>query len=242
MTRIELAEAAKRVKASLDTVSIEMTRLLDETRQRTSDHLGHLVEEATSSLGDFAKTVAGATTQLVSATSEAHNVAIAKTQDVTKRVADLAGEAEGAIRRLRAVEPPPMMLAERLEKVADSLVRMAADTEHAREQLLEAGQEAGKVTRSLTEATKGFAEATNVIGHIQAESVRRVDEAATSLQLRLDGLGQSLESRKNQLQVLEEQTTRTGRAAQDAVDAARIVLEQLTRMTRELTGFINSKA
>ena len=93
-TRIELAESAKRVKATLDSVSIEVGRLLSELQQRSSDQLKDLVDKAADTIKQFGVTSSEATKDLVRQLSEMQRESADKTASVTRALGNIAAEAE----------------------------------------------------------------------------------------------------------------------------------------------------
>jgi len=241
MTRIELAEAAKRVKATLDSVSVEMGRLLDEMRQRTGDQLAHLVEAAVTTLVDFTSRVTTATKELTEATSAAHTEAVTKVSDVTRKLLEIANEAEAAVSRLRQVEPPPLKLATRLEKVSDALHKVAGETERVGERLADAGEVSGKVSQTLADAATKLVGASETSIQLQQDALKQIGEAASGVKEVLEAVGRTLEEDRRRLGTLEEQNKKAAQAALESQEAAKRVLDSLVKMTRGLTEFINNK-
>jgi hypothetical protein len=239
MTRIELAEAAKRVKAKLDAVSIELGRFFEETTQRGGDQMRHLFEQVGATLGDFTSRVIGATTELTNATSTAHHDALNRVADVTKRLSDLVDATEGAARRLRQVEPPPVQWVARLQKVSDAFGIVADEAERAGGRLSEAGVASASASRALIDVSSTLAKAGEAANRQQEESVKRIEDAAIRLKTALDAVGQTLEEDRKRLSTLEDQSRRSIEAALQSQEAANRVLDSFVTITRELTDFIN---
>lgn len=238
-TRIELAEAAKRVKASLDTVSIETARLLDDMRQRTSDHLGHLAAEVGNTLRDFALSVTATLTELTNATAETHAAAAAKVADATGRLVDVAKEAEAAAGRLRRVEPPPLELASRLETVSKALDMVAGQAERVGDRLTSAGEVTTRANDAFAVAARQLVETTELAGRQQEGTTKQIEAAATRFTNVLAAVGDTLEEDRRRLATLEQQLVKSAQATQDSQDAAKRVLDNLVEMTRGLTQFVN---
>jgi hypothetical protein len=241
MTRIELAEAATRVKATLDSVSSEMGRLLEEMRQRTADQLAHLVEGVEKTLGEFVRRVTRTTMELTEATGSAHGEAITRVAAVTHALLNVAMEAEAAANRLRQVEPPPLKLVTRLEKVSGSLERMATEAERLESRFVSTGDVSSRVNQALTEAAAKLIDASASTSRQQEEAMRQMARSATRLGEVLDEVGRTLDVDQRHLVTIEAQTLRSAQAAQEAQEAARRVLDSLVGMTRGLTEFINSR-
>ena len=104
MTRIELAEAAKRVKGTLDTVSVDMSRFHDEVRQRTDDVVADVLQKARSMLGDFSTAVGLASAEVMENTGKAQTTIAEQTTGVIGRMEETANHAAAAIESLRHVE------------------------------------------------------------------------------------------------------------------------------------------
>lgn len=238
MTRIELAEAAKRVKASLDAVSTDMTRLLDEMRQRTGDQLGHLVEEVQKTLKEFTESTARATKGLIDTTIVVQQEAVAKLTAVMEGLVKTAQEAEAAVTRLRQVEPPPPKLANRLEKVSDVLKELTGNAEQLGVRLSDA---TSKVSQDLLEAAKSFVEATKTAKLQNQESLNQLSETVAVVKDALASLGNRLEEDRKQLIGLEAQSKKSAEAALEVQDAASRVLGTFIHVTRGLTDLINRR-
>ncbi len=241
MTRIELAEAAKRVKAKLDAVSIEMGRFFEETTQRSGDQMRHLVDDVRTTLSDFASRVVAATTELTNATTAAHHDALSKVSAVSKGLVGLVEATEGAAQRLRQVEPPPAQWAAQLKKVSDAFGIVADEAVRAGGRLSEAGAASVSASSALSDASSALAKTGEAGNRQHEESVKRIEDAAIRVTAALDAVGQALEEDRKRLSTLEDQSRRSAEAALQSQDAANRVLDSLVAVTRELTDFINRK-
>lgn len=115
MTRIELSDASKRVRASLDNVYLDFGRFHSEVRQRTEDVLNKLLTDAATNQQEILRRTAEMA-ELLTAGAEAAKTAIEKLNDVagpppalslqfrelSSAVAKLTGDLEAVARNVRA--------------------------------------------------------------------------------------------------------------------------------------------
>ena len=135
MTRIELSEAAKRLRASLDSAAGDVGRFHDEMRQRTTDAATILVDEIGRSVAQLGERLVGATQTMVDSAIGANKAVVEQAAELTKILNSTASEASAAGERLRAIEPPPLTLSRRLEKVGKVLEGIAAQAERLATQM-----------------------------------------------------------------------------------------------------------
>ncbi len=135
MTRIELTEAAERLRATLDTVTTDLGRFHLEVQQRSSDVMAELSATVKKTATDMNRHTTEAAAKLTTAAEEAYQGILSRTRDLTQSLGRVATEATAAMERLKAVEPPPLTLSRRLDKVAAVLEQVAVQSERTTEAL-----------------------------------------------------------------------------------------------------------
>ena len=108
MTRIELTEAADRLRATLDSVTTGLGRFHEELLQRSIDVSAELLDAVRKTAVEVNVQTGEAARKMTTAAAEAYVDIVTKTREVTKDLAGVATEAALAAERLKAVEPPPL--------------------------------------------------------------------------------------------------------------------------------------
>ena len=239
--RLELSDAANRVRATLDRVSAEMERLIADIRQRAGDNLAQMIEETNRTLGDFVSQVTGATSRLTDAASDAHNDAVTKMAMVSQRLTEVASATEAAAVRLRSVEPPPTKLATRIEAVAEALAKVAGGAELVGGSMTDAGQTSAKVAIEMLEAAAKLSETASGAIQFQQATAEHLNAALTQVGDSIQRLGGTIEEDRQRLAALERQSRATTEAANQAGEASTAVLRNLVEVTRGLTDLLRAK-
>lgn len=144
MTRIELSDASKRVRASLDTVYLDFGRFHAEVRQRTEDIVSRLLTDSATAMGNVTSEVTAATKTLLEATAANQQEILRRTAEMTNVLESGAAAAAGAIGTLKGIAAPPADLSKRLQELADAAGKLTTDLTAANQQLAGA---AGRLER-----------------------------------------------------------------------------------------------
>lgn len=236
MTRIELAEASKKVKASIDTVTIELGLFHEAVQQRSMDMITALVEEGTKSVSSLNRELENTTKEMLVSVGNVQKGVIDQTQELTRLVGGMASEAMGAIERLREVEPPPGILWRRFDKVAKVLEAAGDQAERIADHLKGAADSAPPVMEEITKAAAELGAVAQQMKENYAEATDIIVSSAERFSVTLDSLGQWLERDRQLLTDVEEQSRRSVEEAARAQEAAIEVLTRLTELTRGLTS------
>ena len=240
-TRIELAESAKRVKVTLDSVSIEVGRLLTELQQRSSDQLKSLVDQATETIRQFGVTSSEATKDLVAKLNEVNKDSAAKTLEVTRALGGVATEAEAATTRLRSVEGPPVEWQNKLNAAAAAFGTLATNADHAGRQMRDAIDASAKVTQAFDKTAVTISDVTSSARKDQEQAMEQLGKGAERFVALLTTMADALDRDRLQLANIEQQTRQAAEAATQATESATTVLEKLVEITRGLVDFVNTR-
>lgn len=242
MTRIELAEAATRVKGTLDSISVEMSRFHDDIRQRTQDVVTDLTTKVQAVLGEFADNVAATMTAVLGKAGEAQVQIAEATIEVVERMQTTAASAEVAIESLRQVEPPPLKLAQRLDKVTGSLEAVGGQVSGLAEGVKKVGDEGAAAATRLADAIEEMRKLAAEDRRIHTESAERLAKASTEVAEALQKVGLSLKTDLDLVRSLEEQSKRSAELVAKSHEATNDVLGALTASARAVTSAINEQA
>jgi hypothetical protein len=135
MTRIELSDASKRVRASLDTVYLDFGRFHSEVRQRTEDIVSSLLTEAATAMGSVTTELTAATKQMLDATAANQQEILRRTAEMTAVLEQGALAASGAIDKLKDVAAPPPELAKQLGELSVVVAKLCTDLDAANQKL-----------------------------------------------------------------------------------------------------------
>jgi hypothetical protein len=233
-TRLELAEAARRVRATLNTVTMDLGRFHDEVRQRSLDVLTSLFEDSRKALAELVQEAQRTLGEAVASAAATQREVLERTQDGVRLLAELIAEVGAAIERLREVQPPPLLLSRRMDRLAQVL-ESGADQAGRIVSRFQAMAEAGDAaTGSLARAGDAMEQLTSSITVSHEEAVRHVSGAVRSVNEALEGVARALAQDLQALKQLEQQSVTSMDAAARAQTASIEVLGRLTELTRGL--------
>jgi methyl-accepting chemotaxis protein len=129
MTRIELSDASKRVRASLDTVYLDFGRFHSEVRQRTEDIVNKLVNDTATNQREI----------------------LTRTAEMSELLVSGAAAAKAAIEKLHDVAPPPAELAVQLRELSAAVGKLTADLDAVARSVRATTEEAALAQNAATE-------------------------------------------------------------------------------------------
>jgi hypothetical protein len=217
VTRIELVEASKRVRANVENVTVELGRFHDEVRQRSNDVVDTLFEEARKSSEQLHK-------------------------NVLQEVHSMTRELGEAVTRLRAVEPPPVTLSHTFEKVASALQSAGDKTDGIATSLQGISQAAEGSFSKLQDAATLLAKVAEQMEGSQTATAEKVAAAVEKVSVALSTVGEQLDKHLGLYAQLEDQSRRSAVEAVRAQTAAVEVLTRLAEITKGLTTVLRETA
>jgi hypothetical protein len=235
-TRIELAEASKRVKASLDSVSGEMNAFHDEVVQRTSDVVNFMLKQAAEAMTGVTTDLTRANQQMLATTATAQAEVLERTIKLTRLLGEVATESQSAVERLKSVKAPPLTLANRLDKTSVALETIAAHLSGVSGDFDKAGTTVAKASVVIADSASSLMQLSKGLAQSQTDMARQLETAVKGVQDALSSLGDGLQRDRQLLSDLEAQSRASAAEALRAQAAATQVLEHLTSLTRELAA------
>jgi len=243
MMRLELAEAARRVRRELDSTVVEFGHYRRSAQQATADSFSHMIEKFDEMVVKFLASLEDTTAKLagpLEAASRRSGDAIteatktigatlgasarqleAETDKLSIRAGAIANTLEQVIAKLRAMQTPDRVIEVRLEPVTHSLTQ-AVDRFAARSD----GQ-AATVKAALQEANAASRES------IEAIATAREELAATAASNRAT-LEATSKAVVGVAQILDEFKT----SSRDYVDVLRLLLEKTDSTMRTFTDVL----
>lgn len=240
MTRIELADAASKVKATLNNLSVEFGRTLDEVRQRGSDEMERLVDAT----GDAIRAVATAAAERIKETgqkvAEAHGVAIDTIKGVAVSLDELGTVVEEAGKRVAAVEPPPQQFVAQLERANAAIAAAGGHMANLAGRLAEGIGRTEVASAALAEGTARLTTSLEAVQAAHEMVVRSVREAGDGAASSIRDLGSAVDEERRKLVDLDAAVRQSIVSAERAESAAILVLARLTDMARELVTVVRA--
>lgn len=241
MTRVELTEAAERLRGTLDTTTSDLARFHLEVQQRQTDVLQEMVVRFGEAASQVHKSLAESSTKMVKHTEDSYKTMLEGTHQLTLSLKSLAIEATGAIERLMAVQTPPLALSRRLEKFGDLLERVANESERTTTGLQTVASETSKAVAAVKDTAELLKSLTADIRAEQAAIATDVSKAAQSLTLGLEGFNSRLRDILAGVTQLQEQLKETATGSVRAQEAATNVITALTSIVREMTTVLKER-
>lgn len=238
MTRIELAEASKRVRANLYNVTVDLGRFHDEIRQRTEDVLASLIDDTKKASITMADDVQRATHEIVQSTQNAQDQLLKKLAEFTGLLGNVSAEAANAAEQLKTVSPPPLAFAKRLERMTDALESIGEPLQKLISNLDGAGLTAERTNQELTGLATSLQTVIRDLTGAQKNIRDLVESSASQVAKALDDVGEKLNRERTLLAELETQSRQSAEEAVRAQEASVEVLTNLSRMARTLANVV----
>jgi methyl-accepting chemotaxis protein len=150
MTRIELSDASKRVRASLDTVYLDFGRFHSEVRQRTEDIVGKLLTDTATNQREIVR----------------------RTAEMAELLVSGAAAAKAAIEKLNDVAPPPPALSLQLRELSTAVGKLTQDLDAVARSVRMTTEEAVLAQSAANEVLSRLTQMTRAL----TDAVRRADE------------------------------------------------------------------
>jgi len=241
-TRIELAEASRRVKAVLDDLSIDVGHTLTELHQRSGDQLRVLADKAAVTIQDFTSKSGEATGRLIESLAKVQEDSATRLAAVTKALEGVATEADAAMGRLRNVESPPLEWHSRLKTVADAFETLATNARQADGQVRAAVVASTMMNEAFTTTAATISQTWDSMRRDQDQAKQRLEASAEHFATLLKTMGETLERDRRELSNVAQESRKAAEAALQVGESANTVLEKLVELTRGLVDFVNRKS
>ena len=238
MTRIELSESAKRVKAELNTISIQIANFHDEVRQRASDVLTSLVDVTEQQLSSFGEQVTNAASSIVAEIERSQETLTAHAMRSSEAVTQFVDSMATATDRLKKVEPPPLKLATRLERVGNELEQLSDRLTTVNSHVSTTGEEFAGAIHNLTDLVEPIRANQREWATSVTESVARLDGILLKIERSIGTTNTALQTDVALVRQLEESNRQYAKSAQDAQEASKDVLRALTEVVKDITSAI----
>jgi cell division septum initiation protein DivIVA len=239
-TRIELTEAAERLRATLDSVTTGLGRFHQEMQQRSIDVSAELLNTVRKTAVEMNAQVTEAARRVATAVGDAHQDIVTKTSEVTRDLAGLATEAAAAAQRLRAVEPPPLALSKRLDKVAEVLERVAAQSERTTAALRETSEVTERGSQTTARTSELLEDLAIRIREEHTYIAEQLTTAANGMTEAIRPFSSNLQTVMGHLSELEARVIQSTKESISAQKAAGDVLTNLTFLTKGITHFLRN--
>ncbi len=252
MTRIELTEAAGRVRAAMENATLDFAQLQAEAAQRGRDLLADMQAESTRVVAAFAEQLLAANQQGLEA-MRASQIGFSQiSAELSTTLREFVEASIQASHRLAAVEPPPRRIADGLDRVTASLAglderlgALLADVEAARTANQNAIGGIRDAVAEIGEASRAISTAGTQLLETRVDSERTLARHATGLATRLRAVSAAAMANKRAL----DETTMAARdafaqltalleASNDTVHSLKTLTEQLTDNVRTATDLL----
>jgi hypothetical protein len=241
MTRIELAEASKRVRAVLETLSLDIAQFHEEMRQRSADALSALFEDVKSKAASLGERVDAAAQGLADVAKASESNVLQVTGGLVGELTSLTEQAAAATDRLRAIEGPPAGLTVRLEKLGESLKVVSEQTDGLVAGFRATATTTQEASASLVLAARSMADASVQIRATSEATAAGVSAAVDRVSTALESIARKVEVETAALAELEQQSTRSAEQAARVQQIAVNVLEDLASATRGLAATVRQQ-
>jgi hypothetical protein len=234
MTRIDLSHAAKEVLAKLNAMSLDLMRFHDEVHQRTADVVGKVLTNAASSMNSVADELSTNTKSMLATTGAAQQDVLRRTGELTTMLDANAAAAAEAVQRLRGIEPPPPTLSKRLQKLCDTMEVLGENLANVGERLVGIESVAANAITKMGDAGQVFDRLGHQMQESQATSAQQIAATVNSIG---DALKTVVDDVKRNRDLFEDASRSAQASTAEAVraqEAATVVLDTLTRLTRSL--------
>ncbi len=228
MTRIELADASQKVRAKLESVSIDMGRFHDELLQRSGDLQSKLVEESGRTMTALSVEANAAAARIVSEAANAQHEIARQTAATIAILQTLTPAVRVLVDRLSSAELPPTRFATRLEKTVGSFERLDAAL--------------ASIEPTLSALRDSMQSSLDGAANTHKELLKQLSASATVMNASLESVGRTLSADRQLLEGIEKQAEESAANARLAQDASADVLRRLIGATESMTQLLSEKS
>jgi len=225
VTRVELADAAGRVRGDLDNISIDLGEFHRVLRQRADDVTAEVMKHALNTVGTATDQVEKTTSEMIKAVGETHRSILTQTKDLSSLVASTATAAIEAIEKLKGIEAPPLTLSRRLVKLAELMETAATKIDGTVVAFESSAATAGKAAENIAKVARSLDPGVT-------DSFEKVGKA-------LEHTAEKLEEERTLLDVLQQQIKVYVEDSKRAQTASVEVLVKLAEVAREVTAALS---
>jgi len=166
----------------------------------------------------------------------------AEAAEATRGLGAVAAEVTEALKRLRAIEAPPLEWDAKLANTASAFATLASHADNAGRQMRDALESSTKLTDALGQTAIKINDV-NVSAHReQTRAMEQLEAGAGRFASLLTSMADTLERDRRELANMEVQARRAAEAATQVTESATLVLERLVEITRGLVDFVKSKS
>lgn len=241
MTRIELTDAAGRVKAELENLAADFAQGVKEMRQHSQDVVAEAQLKSTEVLEEFAGHVKRSNEELTSSTIELQERLKGGTEELVTSIQEFVTSTSEATERLRSIKEPPLRFSNRVDKLLTAFEGLEGHV----------GQVSSELT-SIVEANRGLLEETQLtldgLGQSAtlladmsresadgarkaqqglAEQAGQLSEALKSTATSWNESGDALKSVRDHAEHASEEIRLAGVSARETISSLEVMVERL---------------
>jgi hypothetical protein len=250
MMRLELAEAARRVRRELDSSVVEFAYFRRSAQQSAAESFSHMTERFDDVVAKLLASLDEVTARLALPVDAAARQLGDATADVSKTVGAIATALEGVAGQLNSIQTPERVIEVHLDPVAQSLAqavdRMTAQSDEQGKAVMDALAIANTATErsidlvfalrqeydSTATANRAALEAAAAMIKATAEVL---DEIKTSSKTYVEGLGAMLERTDGTMRTFTDVLVKSGVEAELRTDRLCEALPAIEERARTLT-------
>jgi chromosome segregation ATPase len=242
VTRLELAEASKAVRAKLDTVTLEIGQFHDEVRQRSGDLAVRLSSEMEGVVKSVGSQLGEATSVAVSAIGVIQGVVTDSAGRTSENLGAVVDELIRTVGRLKGIEAPPLALSRRLTALTKRLDESGEAAERVLTTLHGIAGSADISTRRTEQMSKAVEKQLSDLERSQRGITEQIEGAVKAAGAALKSLGTDLERDQALLAEFENSARKSADEAIRVQNAAVEVLDRLIEVTSRLTSLLREGA
>jgi hypothetical protein len=236
VTRIELADASKKVKATLDNVTNEFGLFFRELHQKSNDLVTTLFDDVKDAEIKLSNLLEKTSIEMNDAATKTQREVLAQTTELTGLIQKTSIEVKAAIERLRVLEAPTTTLSTRLNKVTKALEATTEQAERLAAHFMESSSAAKTATEEITKISGSMAQLIEKIAGNQSAISLLVENGAEKVNKALIEVGEGLIRDQKLFELLTAQTKISVEESVRAQKAALEVLNRLTEVSRSLAA------
>jgi chromosome segregation ATPase len=200
-----------------------------------------LLRDAQELVGQLERELGRATKEVLESATAVQATIRERAEALGHSAGEMATGLSEAVNRLRAVEPPPLTLARRLDKVSHALETAGTQVERVAASLQATVQTADAATAGMATASATLQNLSSEMKASHVDTIQRIGLAVETVTAGLNAVGGRLEHERRLLEQLEEQSRRSAEESARAQAAAVEVLSRLTELTRGLTSTLKDE-
>lgn len=238
VTRVQLSEAANRVMATIDQLSLSLAQFYTKVEQRAGDVTDTLSKEANATVEQLRTSLESTSSEMTKSIRDVQQKILLQSEELTGLIGNTADEALAAIGRLRSVEGPPTELIDKLNAMSAAFADSSSRASSTVGSLEAAALKLDSVNGSFGQLTGTIRSSLESMVSEYESSLKEISSSVDSVKNSVSASAEQADGQKEAFQTIEFAATEAAKKMETVTAASTAVLERLTELVGKLVEVV----